>query len=80
MFSTSVWPAKASNLPSVPSVPRFTAQRFVTPPDAVSQSGMAVPMYFLYEIGIIMAGLLLKEKIAARAKQEAEEAEREAGA
>jgi hypothetical protein len=36
-------------------------------------------MYFLYEIGIIMAGLLLKDKIAARAKEEAEQAEREAG-
>jgi sec-independent protein translocase protein TatC len=51
---------------------------FVTPPDAVSQSAMAIPMYLLYEIGIIMAGLLLKDKIAERAK--AEEAEREAGA
>jgi Sec-independent protein secretion pathway component TatC len=40
---------------------------------------MAVPMYFLYEIGIIMAGVLLKDKIAARAKEEAEQAEREAG-
>jgi len=39
------------------------------PPDAVSQSAMAVPMYLLYEIGIIMAGLLLKEKIAAREKR-----------
>ena len=38
---------------------------------------MAVPMCFLYEIGILMAGLLLKDKIAQRAK---EEAEREAGA
>jgi hypothetical protein len=35
-------------------------------------------MYLLYEIGIIMAGLLLKDKIAARAKEEAEQAEREA--
>jgi hypothetical protein len=34
----------------------------------------------LYEIGIIMAGLLLKDKIAARAKEDAEQAEREAGA
>src|SRR6202041_1285977 len=51
----------------------------VPPPDAVSQSAMAVPMYLLYEIGIIMAGLLLKEKIAARAKEEAEQAERDAG-
>jgi len=57
----------------------FIFAAFVTPPDAVSQSAMALPMYVLYEIGIIMAGLLLKDKIAARAKQEAEQAEREAG-
>ena len=58
----------------------FIFAAFVTPPDAVSQSAMAVPMYLLYEIGIIMAGLLLKDKIAARAKEEAEQAERNAGA
>src|ERR1700743_1208349 len=58
----------------------FIFAAFVTPPDAVSQSAMAVPMYLLYEIGIIMAGLLLKEKIAAREKEELEQAEREAGA
>jgi sec-independent protein translocase protein TatC len=58
----------------------FIFAAFVTPPDAVSQSAMAVPMYLLYEIGIVMAGLLLKDKIAARAKEEAEEAERGAGA
>src|ERR1700691_4067599 len=55
----------------------FIFAAFVTPPDAVSQSAMAVPMCFLYEIGIVMAGLLLKDKIAERAK---EEAKREAGA
>jgi sec-independent protein translocase protein TatC len=58
----------------------FIFAAFVTPPDAVSQSAMAVPMYLLYEIGIIMAGLLLKDKIAARAKEEAETPKREAGA
>src|ERR1700686_1720000 len=57
----------------------FIFAAFVTPPDARAQSAMAVPMYLLYEIGIIMAGLLLKDKIAARAKEEAEQAEREAG-
>ena len=57
----------------------FIFAAFVTPPDAVSQSAMAVPMYLLYEIGIIMAGLLLKEKIAAREKEAAEQAQREAG-
>jgi sec-independent protein translocase protein TatC len=52
----------------------FIFAAFVTPPDAVSQSAMALPMYLLYEIGIIMAGLLLKEKIAAREKEAAEQA------
>lgn len=50
----------------------FIFAAFVTPPDAVSQSAMAIPMYLLYELGIIMAGLLLKDKIAARAKEDAE--------
>ena len=57
----------------------FIFAAFVTPPDAVSQSAMAIPMYLLYEIGIVMAALLLKDKIAARAKEAAEQAEREAG-
>ena len=55
----------------------FIFAAFVTPPDAVSQSALAIPMYLLYEIGIIMAGLLLKDKIAAREKEE--EQSREAG-
>jgi hypothetical protein len=50
----------------------FIFAAFVTPPDAVSQSCMAVPMYILYEIGILMAKFLLKDKIAARAKEDAE--------
>src|SRR6202171_5271881 len=53
----------------------FIFAAFVTPPDAVSQSAMALPMYLLYEIGIVMAGLLLKDKIAARAKEDAEHSE-----
>ena len=56
----------------------FIFAAFVTPPDAVSQSSLAVPMCVLYEIGILMAGILLKEKIAERAKEEAEQAAREA--
>ncbi len=50
----------------------FIVAAFLTPPDAVSQSFMAVPMYILYEIGIVMAKLLLKDKLAARAKEDAE--------
>ncbi len=50
----------------------FILAAFLTPPDAVSQSCMAIPMYILYEIGILMAKLLLKDKLAARAKEDAE--------
>lgn len=50
----------------------FVVAAFLTPPDAVSQSFMAVPMYILYEGGIIMARLLLKNRLARqRAEQEA---------
>jgi sec-independent protein translocase protein TatC len=48
----------------------FIFAAFVTPPDAVSQSFLAVPMYLLYEVGILMAKLLLKEKLAAREQEE----------
>ena len=58
----------------------FIFAAFVTPPDAVSQSALAIPMCLLYEIGILMAKLLLKDKLAARAKEEAEQAGRESGA
>jgi sec-independent protein translocase protein TatC len=39
----------------------------ITPPDAVSMLMMVVPMYLLYEIGILAARFMLKEKLAARA-------------
>lgn len=50
----------------------------ITPPDALSMCFMAVPMYLLFEIGIIGARFLLKEKLAER-KAQAEEEAREAG-
>ena len=42
----------------------FIVAAFLTPPDAVSQSFMAIPMYILYEAGILMSKLLLKDKTA----------------
>jgi sec-independent protein translocase protein TatC len=33
----------------------FVVAAFLTPPDAISQSFMAVPMYVLYELGILFA-------------------------
>lgn len=40
----------------------FVVAAFLTPPDAVSQSFMAVPMYLLYEGGIIMARVLVRKR------------------
>lgn len=57
----------------------FIIAAILTPPDAVSQTAMAVPMYILYEGGIVMARILLKAKLAARAREASEE-EKEASA
>ena len=40
----------------------FIIAAFLTPPDAVSQSFMAVPMYLLYEAGIIFARMIQKSR------------------
>jgi len=45
----------------------------LTPPDALSMCLMAGPMYLLYELGIIFSRVLLKDKLAERAKADAEE-------
>jgi sec-independent protein translocase protein TatC len=42
----------------------FVVAAFLTPPDAISQSAMAIPMYLLYEVGIVMSRLLLKKRQA----------------
>ena len=53
----------------------FVIAAILTPTtDPLSQTLMAGPMYFLYELGIIFARIFLKEKIAAREKEEAESA------
>lgn len=38
----------------------FVVAAFLTPPDAISQSIMAAPMYLLYEAGILMSRVLAK--------------------
>jgi sec-independent protein translocase protein TatC len=42
----------------------------ITPPDIVSLAIMALPMYALYEIGLLMARFLARSKIAERAREE----------
>jgi len=41
----------------------FIVAAFLTPPDALSQCFMAVPMYILYEAGIVMSRVLLKRRL-----------------
>jgi sec-independent protein translocase protein TatC len=51
----------------------FVVAAFLTPPDAISQTIMAVPMYLLYEGGLVMARVMLKMRgdAAAAEKEEA---------
>jgi sec-independent protein translocase protein TatC len=44
----------------------FVVAAFLTPPDAISQSAMAVPMYLLYEVGIVMSRIMLKKRRESR--------------
>lgn len=51
----------------------FVVAALLTPPDAISQTAMAVPMYLLYEFGLAMAKILAKSKLEQRAREAGEE-------
>ncbi len=40
----------------------FTLGMFLTPPDMISQTLLAVPMYLLYEIGILMSRIMIRKR------------------
>ena len=42
----------------------FVIGMLITPPDVISQTLLAVPMLFLFEAGLIMSRIFLKERIA----------------
>jgi sec-independent protein translocase protein TatC len=48
----------------------FVIAAFLTPPDALSQTAMALPMWFLYEIGIVLSRIMLREKLAEQRREE----------
>jgi len=48
----------------------FVIGAIFTPPDVVSQIMLAVPLWLLYEIGVIVAGWLLKRKPVAPVEEE----------
>ena len=40
----------------------FIVGMFLTPPDVISQTLLAVPVYLLFELGIIMSRLFARRK------------------
>jgi sec-independent protein translocase protein TatC len=52
----------------------FVVAAFLTPPDAISQTIMAIPMWLLYEGGLVMARIMqkMRREAAAAEKEEAE--------
>ncbi|WP_136256369.1 twin-arginine translocase subunit TatC, partial [Metallibacterium scheffleri] len=53
----------------------FVVAAIITPPDVLSMTLLAVPMVLLYEIGVLVAAMLVRQK-AARAAQHQDENER----
>lgn len=53
----------------------FVIGMFLTPPDVFSQTLLAIPMYLLYETGLVMSRILLRDRLAADATAAAAEAE-----
>ena len=53
----------------------FVVAAFLTPPDALSQCIMAIPMYLLYEGGVVMARVMQKMRRESAPEGEKEEAE-----
>jgi sec-independent protein translocase protein TatC len=55
----------------------FVAGMFLTPPDVISQTLLAVPMYLLFECGLIMCRVMLRDRLREDAEaQAAEDAEK----
>ena len=58
-------------------VAAFVVGMLLTPPDVVSQIMLALPMWFLFELGIFASKIMLKDRLAKR-KREAEQYDAEA--
>lgn len=52
----------------------FVAAAVLTPPDPISQIGLAIPTLLLYEVSIYMAKMIEKKRAEEEAKRDAEEA------
>jgi sec-independent protein translocase protein TatC len=66
-------PAKLAKGRAYVVVGAFTLGMFLTPPDVISQTLLAIPMYLLYEVGIILSRILVPGHKEVEAQQEAAE-------
>ena len=57
----------------------FVIGMFLTPPDIISQTLLAMPMWVLFEIGVIFSTLVVKQKKQREKEEEDREAAQEAG-
>ena len=55
----------------------FVAAALITPPDVISQVGLALPILLLYEVSVILARLVERRRAEREAKEQAELAEDE---
>ena len=60
-------PDKLSAMRPYIVVGAFALGMLLTPPDVISQTLMAIPMWFLFEIGILFSRILLKDKTTPQA-------------
>ncbi|MDG4869220.1 twin-arginine translocase subunit TatC, partial [Guyparkeria sp. 1SP6A2] len=51
----------------------FVVGMLLTPPDVISQSLLAIPMYLLYEVGLLFGRLVRKPRNAKQAQAEEEQ-------
>lgn len=58
----------------------FVVAALLTPPDIISQVGLAIPVLLLYEVSIWLARATERKRAAREAAEEAEEAEQASGA
>lgn len=53
----------------------FVVGMLLTPPDVFSQTLLAIPMWFLFELGLIFSNMIQKERAAAEAKEAVEDSD-----
>ena len=66
-------PEKLSHIRPYIVVGAFVIGMLLTPPDVISQTLLAVPMWLLYEAGIIVGGIVHKARTASKEAREAAE-------